>query len=1153
MTFGVIALLSVLGYLLVMPLVALLTGSRRMKAPLRSISYGLSLATVATAWSYFTATGRAIEGNWLFVANGLGPIIASTIGFPIWRRVARLTKQENVTSISDFLAARYGKSTSLGALAAVVSIVSTLPYFALQLGLLASLLGAVSGAEPIAGLVSLGLMGAMVATAIVVGVRRAELSRFNRGFVNMIALDAVVKIVGLLAAAGACLWIAHSAGISAVQEVKAMPPLAAHIDFRFLTATLLCTFTAFTLPRQFHLSFVMLEKPEDIRGIWLYPMYFALWILATYAIATTARAGLAMPGVERHLQILAIPDAGGAFPLTLVVLLGGFAAGTGMIVAELTALSAIISSELVLPVAIKYGRKGFDETRMAGTVQSMKWVSMALYGIVAWVISLYILDNDQIRSPGMMTLAMSAQLFPALIGGIYWRRANEMGAIVGILSGLFTLVLVAATDFRPGGMPLDFLFSARRDTPVMFAALVSLCVNAQVFIIVSLHASPRLIDSIQAESFVGTYPDRPAIFQRQIQATVEDLERVLAQFVGDTEARRILLDFEVSTHTGRLADGAPVTPTMALVAERRLAGVLGASSARNVVAIALAGGDQDATTVRRVLDEAGLAISFNRELLLRTLEALEDGIGVVDRDLRLVAWNASYLRCVGLSLDQVYAGKSLRELLERPDTPAPAVSVRTLLLGSLPRIAAGTGLLEEIQLDDGTILRMAGARIAADDYLVTFADVTEMRRAALVLSRSNEELERSVQQRTHELIVLNEQLVQANRVAEQASFSQRRFVAAASHDLVQPLHAARLFIGTALAESGSSGALTSLLERADIAIEGAHRLMRALLNLSKLEMGAATPKVEPIELSTFLQLIADEFAGQAEAAGIELICLPTRLRGVSDRDLLRSMLQNLTANALRYSNRGRVVIAARYARSEVRIEIRDAGIGMEPAAVERAFGEFERLTDGRRMAEGAGLGLSIVARIAQVLDHKVNVRSMPGRGSTFSVTIPATTAEAPRVVQRPGPVDLGGLRVLCLDDEPDILAGTTALVTRWGGVVTAVATVEEAHVTGDAWDVVIADYLLSGEVDGLSFLRGMTTSTPARASASARVPMRVLVTATADSLPVEALADEGIRVMEKPVPPLALQGLLAECARAVRQASFATAPATGTGSALPSA
>ena len=422
------------------------------------------------------------------------------------------------------------------------------------------------------------------------------------------------------------------------------------------------------------------------------------------------------------------------------------------------------------------------------------------------------------------------------------------------------------------------------------------------------------------------------------------------------------------------------------------------------------------------------------------------------------------------------------------------------------------------------IVQIAGRPLASSDLLLTLSDVSELRAAEDVLTRSKAELEVLVEERTAALVSANLALAEATRQAEQATRAQRRFVAAASHDLVQPLHAARLFLGNALVSADEADPATPLLRKADQSVEGAHRLLHALLNLSRLEIGALEPRPAAVDLGELLASLGEEFASQARARGLELVVMPTALWVRSDRDLLRSMLQNLMLNALRYTPHGRVVVCARRRQGGVAIEVRDTGVGIAADKLPRAFAEFSRLDEGQALAAGAGLGLAIVARIADALGHRLAVRSAPGRGSVFAVTVPATAPVRRQITPARIAADLGGLMVLCVDDERDVLVGTAALLERWGASVAAAASCEESLALDGAWDVVLADYHL-GDGDGLTLLRTL----------AGRARVRLLVTATPEPGWSESLAGEGIECLTKPLAPLELQARLVAARSALLQ------------------
>jgi signal transduction histidine kinase len=892
----------------------------------------------------------------------------------------------------------------------------------------------------------------------------------------------------------------------ATAALAAIPPLPDHAVLSFVTLIVLCTVTAFTLPRQFHLGFVTLEDVADLRSAAvIVPVYFGLWVAATLVIAVGVRVGLGAGDVDAHLQVLAVPLRHGGPVLALVALIGGLSAGGAMVIVETTAIAAMVSNEIVLPLCAGWMRArapGADLGRVILTIRRATGLCIAL---LAWVYFLGIRDREGTMQLGLTALAAFAQLAPALFGGIWWRRGHSRGALAGIIAGLtvWALALAGPDLVLARGATIFGLWPQTQWMPYL-AVLASLAVNAGLFVLVSLRSSPSLIDTIQANSFVARAPTLAAAPSRQITATVAELRHLLAQFLGPADADRALGDFRRAARSADLPDSTPVTPALARSAERVLAGVIGAPSARNVVAIALAAGSQEAAEISRILDEAGHAVHFSRELLQTTLDSLSQGVCVIDGAQNLVAWNQRWLALTATVAGDVYAGKPLSAVI---DVAGAGHRLCRHLGTRMSTMAQGQALHDEIAGADDRVVQVTGRALGNGDYLLTLADITDIKQAERVLARTNEELERLVDDRTA-------QLSAARTIAEQATGAQRRFVAAASHDLVQPLHAARLFIGNAMIAAPDNPAQADLLQRADQAVESAHRLLRALLNLSQLETGARQPRLEPVDAGALLAGLADEFAAQAAARGLDLIVLPTTQWVLSDRDLLRSMLQNLLVNALRYTPQGRVLVALRRAGTYWRFEVRDSGVGIDPARLPAAFGEYSRLADGQRLSEGAGLGLSIVARIAQMLDHPVTVRSRPGAGSTFAVVVPAAGAPQRRVPRGLAPVSLNGLSVLCVDDEPDVLLGTAALLQRWGAQVTACA--DAGQVPDGQFDVALVDYHLDGG-DGLDLLRAL----------SGRARLRLLVTATSEDGWADALAAEGIMLLGKPVAPLELRAILA--------------------------
>ena len=391
----------------------------------------------------------------------------------------------------------------------------------------------------------------------------------------------------------------------------------------------------------------------------------------------------------------------------------------------------------------------------------------------------------------------------------------------------------------------------------------------------------------------------------------------------------------------------------------------------------------------------------------------------------------------------------------------------------------------------------------------------EIRQRTLQLEQTLGQLQRS-----------NRDLAEARARADDANASKTRFLAAASHDLLQPLNAARLFL-SALAETELPESARPLVDNVDLAFESIDRLLTALLDISKLDAGVVAPRLGDVALGPLLRRLATECAPLAEKKGLALRLCPTTAVVRSDRDMLARALMNLIANAIRYTRRGGVLIGVRREGGGFRVEVADTGIGIAPEHQAEIFAEFRRLDgDAGQRDRGCGLGLAIVERIARLLDHKVAVRSEPGRGSRFALSLPAGTADpaagGAQAVEADGRRSAGALLVV-IENEAAIREGMKALLQGWGYVVLTAASPELAlgllRRANRPPAAVIADYHLDGctGTEAIALLRGAYGAT---------LPAAVI---TADRLPevrgeVEAMA---LPLLNKPVKPAQLRALLA--------------------------
>ena len=327
----------------------------------------------------------------------------------------------------------------------------------------------------------------------------------------------------------------------------------------------------------------------------------------------------------------------------------------------------------------------------------------------------------------------------------------------------------------------------------------------------------------------------------------------------------------------------------------------------------------------------------------------------------------------------------------------------------------------------------------------------------------------------------------------------------------------------------------SLAENVDASLDAVEEILTALLDISRLDTGAFKPQWTSFRLGELLRQLRREFEPLARERGLDLVVVPSSLSLRSDRGLLRRLLQNLISNAIKYTPSGRVLVGARRQGTRVRLMVCDTGIGIPAAKQTIVFREFQRLDPGAKAAKGLGLGLSIVERVARVLDHPLTLASAPGRGCVFALEVPLAAVRAvPSPAPEPAPApafSLAGLDVLVLDNEPAILDGMRVLLAGWGCTARTAATLGQARALladGARPDVIVADYHLD-EGHGLDAIEAL------RAALGAPVPAGLLTADRSRALKAQAAA-RAVQVLTKPLKPAALRALLAQW-RATRVAA----------------
>jgi signal transduction histidine kinase len=503
---------------------------------------------------------------------------------------------------------------------------------------------------------------------------------------------------------------------------------------------------------------------------------------------------------------------------------------------------------------------------------------------------------------------------------------------------------------------------------------------------------------------------------------------------------------------------------------------------------------------------------------------MDQGITVLDKDLRLTCWNRQFRRLFDLPDEVMQVGIPVSEIVEHLARSGDlAANAQNAAIRSLATLRKPWRLTLK---STGKVLEINSNPMPDGGLVATYTDITDEVEADISRQRAAEVLEQRVADRTVELTHVNQKLAKAQSVAEEANLGKTRFLAAAGHDILQPLNAARLY-STALAEKLGRAETSQLARNIDSSLESVEAILGMVLDISRLDTGALKPEVSAFRLDRLLSQIATDFTPMARKKGLKLRVVPSSIVVKTDRNMLRRLIQNLVSNAIKYSRKGGILLGVRRRGDFVELQVLDTGIGIPKPKLKLVFREFTRLDEGMREAEGLGLGLSIVDRIARMLELPLTVSSDPGKGSVFTLCLPISDEAVPveEIASRKGvkrASSLTGLDVLCIDNDANILAGMETLLNGWGCNVTTLrggAGLKVFCVEREvAPDIIVADYHLDNE-NGLDMI-GFT-----RENFGHEIPA-ILLTADRSKEVRKRADDENVTVLNKPLRPAALRSLL---------------------------
>ncbi|PCI61525.1 MAG: hybrid sensor histidine kinase/response regulator [Gammaproteobacteria bacterium] len=1111
-------------------LIAYLGDKYRSKIFKRSqtIIYALTLGVYCTSWSFLGTSGKADTNVLAHLPIYLGPILLFVFAWPFIQRIIRVSLKLHLTSIADLLAARFGKSHNLAILVTIVALIGIMPYLALQIKAIVYSFQQLQAQQNFVTW-QLGLAVSLVLAGftIVFGIRTIDVTERHPGVMLAIAFESLVKLIAFISVALFVTFFLYDSPVDLWQQADQKIDFASQFNWSnviSMLSLLVITMTAFlSLPRQFQ---VMVVELKDTKQTWLsrriFPLYLLAFVLGTIPLSLAGYL-LLNNHVAPDAYVLFLPWQGKQVWLTLFTFLGAISAASSMVIISAIALSTMLSNEIVFPLLFRSVKQQDNYDNFRIQLLNTRKVLVLLVVMLGYLVFL-MASPDTLSSLGEISFGAIAQLTPALLVAFYWRRASLKGVFSGIFIGFSLWFLL---NF----LPQIGLYSHPLILDVMpansVATLVSLVANILTMWAISQLSRQSVQERVQASLFLEWRAPQQVTSPKTRQINLTELQLLASRFVGEQKAKlsfeQFILTSEKSTLTSKEYKQALLEHT-----ENTLAKVMGSSSARLVLSSALEGRDIALDELAVLVEEASTQKQqFGHNLLQSAIENASEGMSIIDENLNLVAWNKKYLALFNYPSELVYVGCPIETLIRfnAQRGLCGAGEVEAQVAKRISYLKQGSPHSSERQHHNGQVIRIEGNPLPDGGFVMMFTDITAYKEAELILKEANQDLATSVLERTQKLAQANQELALAREKAEQAHLKKSQYLKACSHDLMQPLEAARLFTSALSTQDDLNEVQQRQVENINNSLKVANELLFNLGEIARIEGGNITPNLEDFSLNELFSSLAQEFSAAADELNVDFRVMPTKQWVTSDKHLLRRILQNLLGNAFRYASPGKVLLGVRKVNGQLQIQVLDNGPGIPQDKQTIVFEQFTQLDNvSNASGQGLGLGLNITQSLAGILAHTLSLTSREHQGCKFSILLPKAQAQplARQVVIRPK-VSLQGATVLCIDNDTAVLNGMIALLTAWQCQVYGAESFEKAlSVFNDHQneiDILLVDYQLDNNQNGLNLI------TKIRYQTNNVIPA-ILITATTDSDIEGKTQRANVGFMRKLVKPAALRAMM---------------------------
>jgi Na+/proline symporter/signal transduction histidine kinase len=904
--------------------------------------YALSLAVYSTSWTFYGSVGRATNG-WSWWPPTFGAIIMFIVGITILRKILRIGKTQHITSISDFLSARYGKSRWLANSVSLIAVIGVIPYITLQLKAVASSFEIIRhypalitpvGSSDTSIWFDTGflLTLAMALFVILFGTRKLDATEHHEGMVAAIAFESIVKLVAMVVLGLFVVYGLFDGVRDLFQRAQMQFPDAkifSATEFYSLNwwclvalgmAAIVC------LPRQFHVLVVENVNESHLKkAAWLFPSYLVMINIFVVPIALGGMILLQPQGVNGDTFVLSLPILGKQPALTLLVFIGGFSAAIGMVALEVVALSTMICNDMLMPFLL---RSGHDQTRdLTPMIKRIRRISIVAVLLLSYLYLRLVGESYTLVSFGYVSFAAVAQFAPALIFGIYWKKASRSGALAGLAAGfsvwIYTLLL--PSFIRSGWLPLqilesgpfgiswlrpDALFGLTGLDPGAHCFIVSMALNIGFLVWVSLHTQQSAMDRDQARAFVDVYQTSSVIPYPSVThfGCIGELKALAFRFVDRARVEATFQHYATTTK-GSHDPSAAADNWLTHRVELLLAGVIGTASARVVVATHLEEWQHDSSTMKALLGSVGQEIQASHDMLRAAVENTKQGLVMVNEEQHVLLWNQHYLTMLDLPESLVQEGVPLREIFRyqalRGDYgPGEIESHIQRCLAD----ARSTQVYNfEGAMTNGIVLEVVGNTLPGGGMVTTYADITERRRAEDALSATVREKEKAQSETLQAKQHLVESLQSSERLLEERVEQRTIALRESNQTLEQTLQNLRA-TQTQLIQSEKMASLGQLVASVaheintpigavkssgkNIAVAFNHALAHLPLVFQCLDAG---------QLALFMKLIRDGEKGvhstREERAATKQVMLELDAAGINDSRRNAYILVQLGAQA----------------------------------------------------------------------------------------------------------------------------------------------------------------------------------------------------------------------------------------------------------------